>query len=78
MTRKPADLAENGLSLIYRGALPEILREIARQIDEGNASAEHFSARVGRESFDLQATISLHGSEIPPRGRKAPNPYPGA
>lgn len=54
-----APTPENILSLVYRGALPEILRAIATQIDEGHASAENFTARVSREAFELQATIHL-------------------
>jgi hypothetical protein len=56
---KPGPLAENVLSLTYRGALPEILRAIADQIDDSHATAEHFTARVTRDVFELQATIHL-------------------
>lgn len=56
----PAD--ESVLSLIYRGALPEILRRIATEIESGNADAEHFSTRVTRDVFELSATINLTGT----------------
>lgn len=72
------ELSESALSLIYRGALPDILRLIAHQLEQGNAEAEHFSARVGQGSFDLQATITLLGAG-PKNGQRMPRTnYPGA
>ena len=73
--RSPPVLPDNALSLLYRGALPEILRMIAQQLDEGSVEAEHFSARVGQGSFDLQATITILGQR--PSSTPRTN-YPGA
>lgn len=62
MKRAPANAPqepESVLSLSYRGALPDILRAIASQIEDGHARAESFTARVSRDSFELQAMIDL-------------------
>lgn len=77
MSRKPEPLTENALSLLYRGALPEILRTIARQLEAGNAEAENFSARVGQGSFHLSAAITLLGEH--PIGARIPKTnYPSS
>lgn len=55
---KPAD--NNVLSLTFRGALPEILRMIADQIENGRATAESFASVVTRDQFELRATIHLN------------------
>lgn len=59
MATKPKE--ESILSLSYRGALPEILRKIADQLENGNAHGQSFTCRVGTETFELSATISLTG-----------------
>lgn len=51
---------ESVLSLAARGALPEILRKIADEIDANRATAEQFACTVGRENFELRCTIHLH------------------
>lgn len=50
---------ENVLSLTYRGALPEILRTITVQLENGSAIAAHFTARVSHGTFELSTAINL-------------------
>lgn len=49
--------AESVFSLTYRSALPEMLRQIADELERGSAIADHFSSSVGRESFELRIVI---------------------
>lgn len=58
-TKPPEPAPESILSLTYRGALPEILRKIADEIEFGSATAEHFTSRVSRDVYELSATIHL-------------------
>jgi hypothetical protein len=53
------DQPENVLSLVYRGALPEILRAIATELESASANAEHFTSRVCRDTFELSVLITL-------------------
>jgi hypothetical protein len=58
-SKKAAAPLESVLALTYRGALPEMLRAIATEIESGRADAEHFTSRVTRETFELSALINL-------------------
>lgn len=55
----PAEGAESVFSLSFRGALPDILRAIATEIETGTATAEHFTSRVSRGQFELTVVINL-------------------
>jgi len=55
----PVEPAESVFSLSFRGALPDILRAIATEIETGVATAEHFTSRVSRGQFELSVVINL-------------------
>lgn len=57
-TTAPA-AAESCLALSYRGALPEILRAIATELDAKRAFADHFITKATNDSFELSAFISF-------------------
>jgi hypothetical protein len=59
-TPAKAYLDQHVLSLSYRGALPDILRLLADKLESSECTAEHFTARVARETFEISASINLH------------------
>lgn len=50
---------KSALKLSYEGGLPEILRLIATELDLDRATAESFTAEVGRDFFNLSVSLRL-------------------
>lgn len=59
---KPPPKPESIFSLTFHGALPEILRAMASELENGSAAADNFTSVVGRDTYELRAVIHLRGN----------------
>jgi len=65
MTTKPTPPQESALKLTYRGALPDILRLIATELENGNAHAEDFTNKSVEDISE-----EIQGVELPQRSKR--------